>query len=517
MKRRNILLILLAMLAVAAIFSFLFPERTKMLADDGSALAINAWHATLGASNDGYVAPDDDVSASDTVSGDIGDDLLDATTTDQGSDGTAASIFSENISNVASSAPALASAKKSSAEISTISDNADDAGADGPTGTSAIDESSTIAALPPPICAITTSNVPSREVLLSEIAWMGSLPSSGETATQASEHEWIELKNNSSNTIALSGWTVLDRSGTIKIIFTNDDAIPADGYLLLVRGTDYTGGLSNAGDLLEVFDPTCALSDVLDASAGWPAGNNTTKQTLERDADGVGWHTSIPPGGTPGAVNSDPAPAIGDQNIIIAGGSAVNAPTVPPVISSVTNTSTTSTASTSLSDVASTTGTSTASTEKILIVAVAIGGASSTNDFVKLFDPSTAVIDLSGWKLRKKTSTGTDSSLKVIPNGSSIAAGGYFTWANSAGGFGDALGADVTSSETLAADNSVALMDANGTIIDEVAWGTGSDQYVEGDPYPTNPVSNQVLARIANVGVCVDTEDNAADFTLQSQ
>ncbi|HVO28833.1 MAG TPA: lamin tail domain-containing protein, partial [Candidatus Paceibacterota bacterium] len=126
-----------------------------------------------------------------------------------------------------------------------------------------------------------------------------------------------------------------------------------------------------------------------------------------------------------------------------------------------------------------------------------------------------AAVDLGGWKLHKRSGTGADYSLRTIPAGSAIAAGGYFTWANSAGGFADLVGADISSSETLSAGNSVALFDADGAVVDELAWGGGVNQYVEGDPYPTDPEANQVLARKQSGGAMVDTGDNASDFFIQ--
>ena len=144
-----------------------------------------------------------------------------------------------------------------------------------------------------------------------------------------------------------------------------------------------------------------------------------------------------------------------------------------------------------------------------------IAGASSSNDFVKLYNPTAAAIDVSGWKLHKKSSTGTDYSLKVFPAGSVISAGQSFTWANADDGFSDAVDANVSSTETLAADNSVALMDAAGNIVDAVAWGTGANQYDEGPLYPTSPGANQLLSRRSSDGVMADTGDNSNDFALQ--
>ena len=146
---------------------------------------------------------------------------------------------------------------------------------------------------------------------------------------------------------------------------------------------------------------------------------------------------------------------------------------------------------------------------------VQIAGVSSANDFVKIFNPGADTVDVSGWKLRKKSKTGTDYSLRTFPDGSAVAANGSFTWANAEDGFGDSLHANVTSTATLAADNSVALLDAAGDVVDAVAWGEGTDQYVEAAAYPTNPEAGQILMRKTADGAPIDTNDNTSDFTIQ--
>jgi hypothetical protein len=403
----------------------------------------------------------------------------------------------------------------------------------------------------------TTSS--SRKIILNEIAWMGSSPYAGESATAAANDEWIELKNNSGADINLNGWEVMSVSGAIKIIFSAADVISANRFLVLARGTasaiaqiaraNYSGGLSNTGEELAVLDPQCAVSDFLNANAGWSDGNNTTKQTLERMRDDSGWQTSVPIGGTPGAENSlGVQPTVSVPTSTVSTGTAATTST-----SSVATTSTNSSAPTSTnpggvstsggvqqnsqnnaanssftnstgesgSSAASTSASSTISqngvfcpADHIVIAQIQIAGTSAANDFIKLYNPTAAVIDISGWKLRKKTSGGTDASLKVLPSGSAIGPGVYFTWANSANGFATSVGADVSSSETLAADNSIALMNASGTIVDEVAWGTGMSQYMEGNVFPTNPAANQILERIFVNGAIGDSDDNASDFTI---
>ena len=154
------------------------------------------------------------------------------------------------------------------------------------------------------------------------------------------------------------------------------------------------------------------------------------------------------------------------------------------------------------------------STGHLMISAIQIAGASSTNDFVELFNPTSNIIHLGGWKLRKKASTGSDQSLREFPDGSAIAPHESFVWANSAGGFSESIQADASSTATLAVANSIAIMNTSGTILDAVAWGKGVNQYVEGDAYPTDPLANQVLRRILVDGVMIDNDDNANDFTI---
>jgi hypothetical protein len=313
----------------------------------------------------------------------------------------------------------------------------------------------------------------------------------------------------------------------------------------------YSGDLVNTGDTLALMDPQCDVSDYLEASGGWPGGNNTTKQTLERGADGIGWHTSTQPGGTPGAENSaepaatttastppvqmlTPMPTPTSQSVAPAEDTtSTSVSTSSPSTSSTTlssssdsedsdvvpsSTVSTNSDSESADDSSNNSSSSTpvaSASDHVLIAAVQIAGAASSNDLVKLYNPTAAPIDMSGWKLHKKSSTGTDYSLKVFPAGSVIGAAQLFVWANSDNGFSDTVDANTSSTETLAADNSVALMDAAGNIVDAVAWGTGTSQYGEGPPYPTSPGANQLLSRRSPDGVMADTDNNSNDFTIQ--
>ncbi len=184
--------------------------------------------------------------------------------------------------------------------------------------------------------------------------------------------------------------------------------------------------------------------------------------------------------------------------------------------SSVTASSSAATgASSSIAGMPDSSSTPNVTPKHVLIAAIQVAGTASGNDFVRIFNPLPDPVDVTAWRLRKRSSTGTDYSLKEFPKGSILVGGGYFTWANSANGFAGSINADVSSSETISADNSVALVDASGTVISAVAWGKGANQYEEGSPYPANPTANQVLLRRSVSGMPADNGDNATDFGLQ--
>jgi hypothetical protein len=151
----------------------------------------------------------------------------------------------------------------------------------------------------------------------------------------------------------------------------------------------------------------------------------------------------------------------------------------------------------------------------ILIVAVQIAGDAASNDYARLYNPTASAVDMSGWKLRKRSPSGADYSLRTFPDGTSLAAGDYFLWANSQNGFAVSMDADVSSTETLAADNSIALFDASGNEVDALAWGSGTGHYGEGDPFPSNPDAGHVLSRVRSGNAFVDTHNNATDFNVE--
>lgn len=512
--RRIIVLMLVAVCAAAcATVYFFFPDAAGNIFTQAGAIVAQSWNDTFGNSHVAYVSAEIDLGASST-------EQL------PGADAEAAA--SDTINVGAQTAPATVP------QTETITLPIPDATSSGVIDETAQSTSSTTQkSMPPPPCVIATSTNLSRRLIFNEIAWMGSPAGTGENASAASNREWLEVKNISGSTLDVSNWQILDAAGNIKIALDDDTHVPAGGLLLFERGEDavpaisadktYSGALSNAGAVLAIMDAVCGASDLVDASLGWPAGNNGTKQTLERNADTVGWHTSAAAGGTPKAENSVVAvPQAASTSTVVtstAAGAGANSVTITASTTAANAATSTTIASTTTEATSTPTSTlptacATGGVNHLLIAEVQIAGASSTNDFIKIFNPTVDAVDIDGWKLRKKSKSGADYSIRAFPDGNAVPAGGYFVWANSEDSFGDAMGANTTSTATLAADNSVALMNASGTIVDAVAWGEGTNQYVETAAYATNPEANQVLKRKSANGIMVDTDHNADDFAI---
>jgi len=159
----------------------------------------------------------------------------------------------------------------------------------------------------PVLCQKQEGEEPRRDkVIFNEISWMGGVDSPAD--------EWIELKNLSGEDIDLSGWQIYNKDKKIRIVFPEEVGILKNGFFLLKRSDDsllagikpdfiYKGGLKNENEALYLFDKNCQLEDEVFASSTWPAGDNSTKRTMERKPD-LNWQTSKAPGGTPKAENS---------------------------------------------------------------------------------------------------------------------------------------------------------------------------------------------------------------------
>ena len=197
--------------------------------------------------------------------------------------------------------------------VSTVFDAAGNPICGTPGGTNSMTPTPTFTFTPtntlPPTLTFTPTNTltpsPVRSVVISEVGWMG---------TQASSsHEWIELYNTTPQPISLDGWRLQAADGSPSIVLSG--SVPANGFFLLERSTDnvisdipadviYTGSLGNDGERLYLYDAGGYLVDTANGDGGpWPAGNAATRGSMERagpaipnDSD-VAWltHTGASP------------------------------------------------------------------------------------------------------------------------------------------------------------------------------------------------------------------------------
>jgi len=139
------------------------------------------------------------------------------------------------------------------------------------------------AGLAKPLPALPQLQTAPLDVVVSEIAWMGT--------TTSSSAEWLELYNNTASPINLSGWTLRATDGTPNISLSG--VIPAHGYYLLERSADttlpgivadqlYTGALEDGGEYLELRDAASNLVDSLDAGSGWFSGHVVARVPMVR-------------------------------------------------------------------------------------------------------------------------------------------------------------------------------------------------------------------------------------------
>lgn len=310
------------------------------------------------------------------------------------------------------------------------------------------------------VCQKGGGDYPTRNrVIINEIAWMGT--------NNSAQDEWIELKNISGAEINLSGWQLLDKDQQIKIIFDNQPRALNNGFFLLERTDDnsvpgitadliYTGGLSNTNEALYLFDENCQFQDEVIANPNWPAGDNSSKRTMERKSN-LSWQTSANPGGTPKKGNSS-----GYVEIISGGGGGGGGAPPSP------------------------------SYPKILISEIQI--SPTEERFIELYNPNNKEVNLTGWYIQRKTETGTSwiSSVSSAQfEGKIIQSGSHFLIARSS-----TLNPDILLDLTLTENNVILLKNPNRETVDKVGFGQAQD--FEKAPFPENPETKDLVSDLLN-------------------
>ena len=153
----------------------------------------------------------------------------------------------------------------------------------------------------------------SLDIVINEIAWMGD---------ESPYNEWIELFNTTNKEINIAGWQIENAKSKNETLTIPAGKIPASEYFLICRKEIGNCDLIesklslhneyNENGKLVLKATTGSIIDTTPETGNkqWPAGNNETKQTMERKNsldsgnDSSNWQLSQNSGGTPKMENS---------------------------------------------------------------------------------------------------------------------------------------------------------------------------------------------------------------------
>ena len=146
--------------------------------------------------------------------------------------------------------------------------------------------------------------------------------------------------------------------------------------------------------------------------------------------------------------------------------------------------------------------------KNIIINEIQTAGEKSNYEFIELYNPTAASVDLTGFKLTKKTKSGTESTLVTTARFvGTVKAKGYFLISHP--DYKDSINADLAypSSYYISDDYTIILYDKSGIVLDKVGYGNASDP--ETAPAP-NPAKSESIGRKD----FIDTANNLNDFHI---
>lgn len=296
--------------------------------------------------------------------------------------------------------------------------------------------------------------VSEKPIIFNEINWMGSKDSSSD--------EWIELYNRSSSELNISNWSVISKDGGISVGIPENTYLAPGGYYLLERTDDnsakgvladgfFSGAISNSKESLKILTNDCRITDEVIADSSWPAGNSSSRKTMERRRD-LSWQTSSVIGGTPKAENSSGESVVSNSTNSPTGGTGGG------------NNSSQIVACKNTADVPD---------YRIIIneVAWAGGEADSSEEWIELYNPGNATVDLTGWQL---TGGGGDKLYAAFLATDKIPGKGYYLLSRGSAFIPNITSDKIFSGSVNNSNETVALYSSNCNLVD-IVQNTGTN------------------------------------------
>lgn len=326
--------------------------------------------------------------------------------------------------------------------------------------------------------------------------------------------EWLEIFSESA--VNVSGWKLFENNRNHRIVLKKGTD-EVKGYAVITTNTtrflesysSFSGSLfeasfslNNTGEHLELRDVQLNPVAILDYSNS--LGANGNNKSLEYRL--TGWGESSVDEGTPGSKSSEAVTTTSTSSTISSTSyttSSATSSTTSSTNSSTTSTSTQSSTST-MTETSSATSTSTTTQylNHLLISEIMAGTEGNSNyEFIELFNPTSDTIDLTGWLIKKKASTGT-VSLLVSSNrlqGKTIAPNKYFLAARNNSYDGSVTPDVLWPTYNIAYTNNSVILYNSNSVVEEVSWteipqgqsferqSWGSNQFnIQPNPNPQN-------------------------------
>ncbi|HEX6162127.1 MAG TPA: HYR domain-containing protein [Vicinamibacterales bacterium] len=155
----------------------------------------------------------------------------------------------------------------------------------------------------------------------------------------------------------------------------------------------------------------------------------------------------------------------------------------------------------------------------VVISEYRLRGPNGVNDeFIELFNAGVADVDVSGWALRSSTATGVITALTTLPAATRIRRGCFYLIANtvSANSVGVTPDRAYMNANGTPDGGGLALLTNTSVTVDQVG-NSATSAFGEGTrlpAFPSTAVSQSYERHASSVSGFVDTNDNAADFSL---